>query len=118
CATRCRPSRARPRSGDCSKPSAAARPFLHEVATDPCALTHSDRDRPGNPAVVGFAPLDRKFCDARLSAGCAVVPPSANRWRLTWCNGYARHAKCAYEPARGPRSAWAWTWQAYGTLFL
>lgn len=31
------------------------------------------RDHPGNPAVVGSAPLDRKFCDTRLSAGCALV---------------------------------------------
>ena len=69
----------------------------------------SARGRPGNPAVVGFAPLDRKFCDARLSTGCALVLAAAalrpfaaisqeissrhrcdSAARLIWCNRCAR----------------------------
>lgn len=54
----------------------------------------SNQDHPGNSAVVGFAPLDREFCDTRLSTGfarCAAgCEPTA---RLMYCNACARHDK-------------------------
>jgi hypothetical protein len=112
-------------SEDCSKPSAAARLFLHEAAFSRCApIVHSAQDHPGNPAVVGFAPLDRKFCDARLSTGCAFrVAECESAARVSWCNACARHAKCCptgvawRERKRGERalrhfaSAHADTWR-------
>jgi hypothetical protein len=81
--------------GDCSKPSAVARLLLHEVAFRAARQSHSPRDLPGNPAVVGFAPLDRKFCDVRLSAAVPLrAAECESAARVEDSNGYASGRGC------------------------
>jgi hypothetical protein len=73
---------------------AAWRLFLHEVVILHCALiAHRARDHPGNPAVVGSTPLDRKFCDTRLSTGCAFHTAGDAAARVRQCNECARYAE-------------------------
>jgi hypothetical protein len=64
-------------------------------------------DHPGNPAVVGFAPLDRKFCEVHLSADCALCAAVRLAARLTRCNGCARRRGRLYEGVAGASASGA-----------
>jgi hypothetical protein len=61
------------RQGIARSRSNAKPPFLHEVL-----WPRSSADRvmniPGNPAVMGFAPLDRKFCAPAFRRVCLLCP--------------------------------------------